>query len=354
MRLTKGSKVEILIPNESAWRCAEVTYGNGRFYAVKYTSSEGIEETNVARKFIRPLPPLLAIDELVCGDIVEVFHNDLWRSSTLVEVIGNNVISVRLFVSFDVIKTYRSHLRIPQYYENGEWLLAGQSYTGRSMVVQNTIEKVDVLLGKNYVFYHASNNNTKANRLSNEYTGSTTNDSPRISVDATSCCSSSVGSCSVDKYEFGITHHTNELDDYSSDAESSYVPEYKKRRRFVSRPTEADSSMSKLNKYRRVLESLYGAGSISWEQQEQLMDLRCTLNISDDEHLEMVKNLIKVSLREHHPMLKIGGFVYLASRGLQRMCAASLMFNPNDEVSDLCTVRAIEFRVLLVQNTVAR
>lgn len=47
-----------------------------------------------------------------------------------------------------------------------------------------------------------------------------------------------------------------------------------------------------LNAYRSTLIALYASGPISWEQEALLTDLRLQLNISSDEHLVELKNLL--------------------------------------------------------------
>ncbi|KAG8058457.1 hypothetical protein GUJ93_ZPchr0002g26624 [Zizania palustris] len=47
-----------------------------------------------------------------------------------------------------------------------------------------------------------------------------------------------------------------------------------------------------LHAYRATLVALYASGSISWEQEALLTNLRLTLNISTDEHLSELRNLL--------------------------------------------------------------
>uniref|UniRef100_A0A0D9VDJ2 ENT domain-containing protein n=1 Tax=Leersia perrieri TaxID=77586 RepID=A0A0D9VDJ2_9ORYZ len=47
-----------------------------------------------------------------------------------------------------------------------------------------------------------------------------------------------------------------------------------------------------LHAYRATLMALYASGSISWEQEAMMTNLRLTLNISTDEHLSELRNLV--------------------------------------------------------------
>lgn len=47
-----------------------------------------------------------------------------------------------------------------------------------------------------------------------------------------------------------------------------------------------------LRAYRCTLEAFYASGSLSWEQEALLTNLRITLHITNDEHLRELRNLI--------------------------------------------------------------
>ncbi|BAH91575.1 Os02g0204500, partial [Oryza sativa Japonica Group] len=47
-----------------------------------------------------------------------------------------------------------------------------------------------------------------------------------------------------------------------------------------------------LHAYRATLMALYASGSISWEQEAMMTNLRLTLNISTDEHLSELRSLV--------------------------------------------------------------
>ncbi|KAL5211279.1 hypothetical protein ABZP36_022126 [Zizania latifolia] len=53
-----------------------------------------------------------------------------------------------------------------------------------------------------------------------------------------------------------------------------------------------ETHLLELHAYRATLMALYASGSISWEQEAMMTNLRLTLNISTDEHLSELRNLL--------------------------------------------------------------
>ncbi|CAJ1973743.1 unnamed protein product [Sphenostylis stenocarpa] len=109
---------------------------------------------------------------------------------------------------------------------------------------------------------------------------------------------SSVGSCSV------ISSNSNKIssdtlagscqdeDILCSDAESLDVRDVDKG--CSTSPNEVVAERIhrlELDAYHSTLEVMYASGSLSWEQEELLTNLRISLNISNDEHLMEIKNL---------------------------------------------------------------
>lgn len=108
----------------------------------------------------------------------------------------------------------------------------------------------------------------------------------------------SVGSCSATSYdESNMAPCTpdgssQQADSCSSDAESSCGVGEEARQNGARR-----SCRSELYTYRNTLGDLFASGPLSWEQEASLTDLRLSLNISDDEHLVEVRNLISTGTR---------------------------------------------------------
>jgi hypothetical protein len=53
-----------------------------------------------------------------------------------------------------------------------------------------------------------------------------------------------------------------------------------------------ETHLLELHAYRATMLALYACGSISWEQEALLTNLRLTLNISTDEHLAELRSLV--------------------------------------------------------------
>lgn len=110
---------------------------------------------------------------------------------------------------------------------------------------------------------------------------------------------SSVGSCSV------ISGSTNNVsgdtlagpcqdeDILCSDAESLDVRDVDKGCTISPKEVVAERiHRLELHAYHSTLEAMYASGPLSWEQEELLTNLRISLNISNDEHLMGIKNLV--------------------------------------------------------------
>ncbi|KAG1330096.1 hypothetical protein COCNU_02G000640 [Cocos nucifera] len=108
--------------------------------------------------------------------------------------------------------------------------------------------------------------------------------------------SSSVGSCSTSSSAYRSPDYpgmvlTQYLSSHSDNAEISCGSG-----REPSLPTEEVLPMKthqlELHAYRSTMMALYASGPISWEQEALMTNLRLMLNISNDEHLLELKNLV--------------------------------------------------------------
>ncbi|XP_010535876.1 PREDICTED: uncharacterized protein LOC104811043 [Tarenaya hassleriana] len=107
----------------------------------------------------------------------------------------------------------------------------------------------------------------------------------------TESIASSVGSCSIGSYSFVPIEDINE--NTSSDAESVCGSE--SHRRKTIRPgkhSEGELHRLELDAYRCTIERLHASGPITWEQEVWITNLRAALNISNDEHLVQIRNLV--------------------------------------------------------------
>lgn len=99
----------------------------------------------------------------------------------------------------------------------------------------------------------------------------------------------SVASCSsndiAESYSGGTTKHSMNASGESSDFMSSSP--YKDN-------LAASIHMLELHAYRSTLQALYASGPLSWEQESLLTNLRLSLNITNEEHLLHLKQLLSV------------------------------------------------------------
>lgn len=96
---------------------------------------------------------------------------------------------------------------------------------------------------------------------------------------------SSTGSCSTSgiPYQYPIVEYGED------DSASSFVPVQMEGCTIKSRETEEHKL--ELDAYHATMVALYANGSISWEQEAMLSNLRLLLNISIDEHQSVLRSL---------------------------------------------------------------
>lgn len=116
----------------------------------------------------------------------------------------------------------------------------------------------------------------------------------------------SVGSCSIggnSEYEFPRYFSSGPVKDDShiSDAESCSSSGYNEG--ICLAPTKevlaAEIHRLELHAYRCTIEALHASGPLSWEKEALVTNLRISLNISNDEHLMELRNLISSNNNVH-------------------------------------------------------
>ncbi|KAG8075382.1 hypothetical protein GUJ93_ZPchr0006g44091 [Zizania palustris] len=150
-------------------------------------------------------------------------------------------------------------------------------------------EKVDAvdsscfMLGEKYM--HASLNRRKNGVRKTNLTGVNPSDTESIS--------SSVGSCSPNSSSkhFYSAYQSGDICSRTDDAEA-YVSERETSQQHDKNIAKEETHLLELNAYRATILALYICGSISWEQEALLTNLRLTLNISTDEHIAELRNLV--------------------------------------------------------------
>ncbi|CAH1449054.1 unnamed protein product [Lactuca virosa] len=93
-----------------------------------FTNKEDVQQ--ISPKSIRPCPPLLETPESwVPGDVVEVFHNLSWKMAIVLNALNMEQFVVRLVGSSQELKVTKSELRVPQSFQNGEWIVVDKFKT---------------------------------------------------------------------------------------------------------------------------------------------------------------------------------------------------------------------------------
>lgn len=170
-------------------------------------------------------------------------------------------------------------------------------------------EKVDPIAPQHML---AENNIYTA--FNSRTTGCTEMNSERRKVNGTAGCSlavslehnhadsftCSVGSCSITSNSpYKFPHHfskgsVEDIDGNFSDAESFCQRGFEEGNYLLPTKEElaADIHSLELHAYRCTMEALHALGPLSWEQETLVTNLRLLLNISNDEHLMEIRNLI--------------------------------------------------------------
>ncbi|KAG1335556.1 hypothetical protein COCNU_03G016750 [Cocos nucifera] len=349
MRFKKGSKVEVLNKKEvpsGSWWPAEIISGNGHNYYVRYDpylANMGTTMERVPRKVIRPCPlSEKGPRDWVPGDIVEVLDNNSWKLAEVSRVVDDGYFFVRLLGSCREFKVHTSDLRLRQSWQDEKWVVI-QKDSGkpdyRMMSSLSKGKKSKCQMPQPCLESHSavvfSRGTKKRPRVSPQHIERCNEASrkmraiekdgrcerifgihssqslekrgiPNIDI---KCClvtssepsdaestSSSVGSCSASNSPYRLPHCpgmglTQDLSSHSDDAEICCGSG-----RESSPPTKevlaAEIHQLELHAYRSTMRAFYASGPISWEQEALVTDLRLMLNISNDEHLLELKNLV--------------------------------------------------------------
>ncbi|XP_010454295.1 PREDICTED: uncharacterized protein LOC104736072 [Camelina sativa] len=312
MRFKKGTKVEVLskssVPS-GAWRSAEIISGNGHYYTVMYDSSDD-GTVRVPRKSMRPQPPRLQVlDSWAPGDILEVFESCSWKMAIVSKVLENGCFLIRLLGSSLKFKVTESDIRVRQSWQDNEWIMIGQvtsrlsaqTSTGEprrkvnpkgdyiSSESKGKLDESDVILSKglkkrtySLVEPHNQDREKKKKKMEEE---------DRESV------ASSVGSCSMDTDGISAISFSPRETGNTSDTESSSCGYGSMKMKKLDIPRKgseaADVHRLELDAYRCSIERLHASGPIiTWEQETWITNLRLRLNISNEEHLMQIRNLI--------------------------------------------------------------
>nr|XP_043623160.1 uncharacterized protein LOC122594938 [Erigeron canadensis] len=101
----------------------------------------------------------------------------------------------------------------------------------------------------------------------------------------------SVGSCSINSYSgYDIEDHESHDSDAESFCQEGYLDFS-----LCNKEVAAKIHRLELQAYRSTIEALHASGPLTWEKETMVTNLRMSLNISNDEHLIELKNLISSS-----------------------------------------------------------
>lgn len=103
------------------WRAGEVVWGNGHSYVLRWFDG-GPDSGRIPRAGVRPLPdPTVKLPaDLAAGDVVDVFHSNLWKRAVVVGAAAHGQFDVKIADSTEVLAADLSVLRPCMVYEGGE------------------------------------------------------------------------------------------------------------------------------------------------------------------------------------------------------------------------------------------
>ncbi|KAK8933357.1 hypothetical protein KSP39_PZI015736 [Platanthera zijinensis] len=353
MGFKEGTEVEVLEKDDmplKSWRPAKILSGNGRTYAVAYkNSSMDTFVRRVPRKMIRPRPPHAQMETWACGDIVEVFEEEVWKLAEIMKINKRIFFAMKLLASSKVVLATYFQLRRPQTWKDDRWIsFENESMKckivntkckskGRKLSCQPPLpcvheieEKMEDYVNqwcqeslqleklckpayppvrpcrmkkskKNGNKFGIPNQNLAQQLLekvdavnlpqNKDMAGfSRTNPVVRLELSDNESKASSVGSCSVANGSYR-TSERREFHGNVGDAESfhDYPNEPS-----CSRKDEMSEAIHclELDAYCSTLRSLYRCGSLSWEQELLLTNLRIALHISNDESRSVLHHLM--------------------------------------------------------------
>ncbi|PQQ02502.1 uncharacterized protein Pyn_24673 [Prunus yedoensis var. nudiflora] len=325
-------------------RYALLGNSNGHTYSVKYDWSPGKDSQAVVervprRKDIRPCPPPVQSAEILAvGDVAEVFNVGFWKMAKVLKVLDENYYLTRLLGSSEEFRVHKHRIRVRQLWKDDKWVVIGRGSDNRisSQVPQlnarikltagndclppqdiisyqdsHTVSSRSLKRGSPYCSFYIDGYSRKKRAIEkgceHQHIFSGSPSSFLKKVDAVAYPRENLG----EKYmQASLTNRTTgcfekereelngaiscsverslELDDCDSDACSvdSFCGDAQEN---FSVPLEEDVPAGihrlELNAYRSTLVAMHASGSLTWEQEALLTNLRISLHISNDEHL---------------------------------------------------------------------
>uniref|UniRef100_A0A7N0UZH7 Agenet domain-containing protein n=1 Tax=Kalanchoe fedtschenkoi TaxID=63787 RepID=A0A7N0UZH7_KALFE len=137
MRFKSGSKVEVLCASgahSGSWMSGEIVDGNGKYYTVRCGSNRGDRTEavfrRVARKCLRPCPPLLKVWRWAPGDIVEICYDDSWKLASVVRAIDNDNYLVKIIGINQEFEARKCDIRVRLAWQDNKWIRTSKGRAG--------------------------------------------------------------------------------------------------------------------------------------------------------------------------------------------------------------------------------
>ncbi|KAI3967398.1 hypothetical protein MKW92_005186 [Papaver armeniacum] len=320
MKFKQGNKVEVLRKGkkefESCWYPGKIIYIAGSQYTVSYnlvrnSKGEPLVE-NVCRGDVRPIPPTTKRDgEWVIGDVFEVFDLSCWKVGKIAKVMNGNRVVIRLVGSIQLKEFHDSNLRVRQTWQNGEWVAAVKGGRERRDDNNDTLPKCSSLtqgLGKDGEHQEKFKNlqlMKKSKRNVDLHFESAFNDEiteiggrkRKALVKLKWVRTATILCIPFSMPVMVVTEDSNECSVAS--CSSNYLPDYKPRSWEIS-SKNGDSScfddVGSLHAYKSTVQALYASGPLSWEQESLLTNLRLSLNITNEDHLRLLRQLLSAQV----------------------------------------------------------
>ncbi|KAE8692063.1 hypothetical protein F3Y22_tig00110860pilonHSYRG00021 [Hibiscus syriacus] len=327
---------------------------NVRYELLEYHKVKRVTE-KVRGKDVRPLPPSVNGKSWAVGDITEVFDIQCWRVAKVAKVLNNgNRFVLKFFGSIQLKEFHASSLRIRQAWHGNKWIVTGKVAENKNLVDSITPKipflasslhfgetmrfrardrggehkgethniatclpilaksklwgecNMDTLIGRTFKKRKSSlcsrgcdvTPNRALPLLKQGYDIST-NGNGRMQDTTPHCfCDSSrpvwstedsdqcsVASCSLNgDYVGQISHKLLDSAPDNSDAESAFPS--------LCYSKVYDMHKLELRAYKSTMEALFVSGPLTWAKESLLTNLRFSLNISDEEHLLLLRHLL--------------------------------------------------------------
>ncbi|GMN48874.1 hypothetical protein TIFTF001_018041 [Ficus carica] len=342
MKFKEGSSVEVLRKERDlygSWYSGIIIGLDGDYYVIRYkflVDQRGdLVVERVLKKNIRPQPPQQKRKtRWAAGDVAEVFDSRCWRVGKVAKVLRDKRLVFKFFGSIQLKEFHVSSLRIHQVWHENKWSVfvkvqkhkqevnsskrdnskqcfrSACSASPQEICEESCSEDKDLILNKDaegcykpMVMRHSLirqvgdstslqvgvvDNNIKAEKDTTNY----------WIRDSNEC---SVASCSLNEtseWTRGISRKINENVSHGSDAESAF-PSLSCKRNKVPSPEhqlEVDIHNLELQAYKSTVQALFASGPLSWEQESLLTNLRLSLHISNDEHLQQLRHLLSAQV----------------------------------------------------------